>query len=60
MDTEFAFRVAETSDAGSEGCSVKRRATAPATCGVAIDVPDIWLVQVSQVCQADFTLEPGA
>jgi hypothetical protein len=35
-------------------------AAAPATCGVAMDVPLIVLVAVVPVCQADVMLEPGA
>jgi hypothetical protein len=35
-------------------------AAAPATCGDAIDVPDMVAVQVSQEEDADRMLEPGA
>ena len=42
------------------GCSVSRAATAPATCGVAIEVPLIDLVAVSEVAHAALMPEPGA
>ena len=42
----------------AEPCS--NRAAAPTTCGVAIDVPLIVLVAVSDVYQDDVMLWPGA
>jgi hypothetical protein len=42
------------------GLAARWRAAAPATCGVAIDVPLIVLVAESPVCHAEAMLEPGA
>ena len=42
------------------GCSWARIAAAPATCGVAIDVPEMVLVAVSLVFQPAVMEEPGA
>src|SRR2546429_53293 len=42
------------------GLACRNRATTPATCGVAIDVPLIVLVAVSLVFHADRIEEPGA
>ena len=43
-----------------EGFDERRRATAPATCGEAIEVPDIVVVAVSLVWYADNVPTPGA
>ena len=40
--------------------AARKTAAAPATCGDAIDVPDIVVEQVSQRIEADSTFEPGA
>src|SRR5687767_5370953 len=53
--------MAEVIAAGvAEGSLARRRARAPATCGVAMDVPLMVLVAVSLPIQAEVTLSPGA
>jgi len=42
------------------GLVSKNRAATPATCGVAIEVPEIVFVAVSLVFQDEVMLEPGA
>ena len=49
-----------TAAGGAAGVPCRTSAAAPATCGVAIDVPLIVFVAVSFVFQADVMLEPGA
>ena len=44
----------------SEGMAVSMRATAPETCGQAIEVPEIVLVALSEVAHAALIDEPGA
>jgi hypothetical protein len=53
--------IAEATSAGDiEGFCDNANAATPATCGAAIDVPDIERVALSEVCPADTMLEPGA
>jgi hypothetical protein len=65
-DDVTTFGVAEVvsavaTDAGvSEGVVESNSAAAPATCGDAIDVPEMLLVADVLVLQADVMLEPGA
>ena len=40
--------------------TLSAKAAIPATCGEAIDVPEIVLVAVVEVCQAEVMFEPGA
>lgn len=60
------LRVAEVAIADDTSAGVragfcdKAKAATPATCGAAIDVPDIVRVAVSDECPADTMLDPGA
>ncbi len=51
---------ARTAAGEATGLALRCRAAAPATCGVAMDVPLIVFVAVVPVYQADVMLEPGA
>ena len=51
---------AVTAAGDAPGVVSRKSAATPATCGVAIEVPEIVLVAVSLVLQADVMLEPGA
>ncbi len=55
-----ALRPAHTAAGLSVGCVASHRAAAPATCGVAIDVPEMVLVAVSLVFHDDVMFSPGA
>src|SRR5690606_4972469 len=50
----------ETCAGLAEGLSARYRAAAPATCGLAMEVPEMVLVAVSLVRQAEVMEEPGA
>ena len=53
--------MAEATSAGDiEGFCDRANAATPATCGAAIDVPDIERVALSELCPADTMLDPGA
>jgi hypothetical protein len=53
--------IADVTVAGEAPGFVSRKSAAtPATCGVAIDVPDIVFVAVSLVFQDEVILDPGA
>ena len=55
------FSIAAVTVAGDAvGFVSKNRAATPATCGVAIEVPEIVFVAVSLVFQDEVMLEPGA
>ena len=55
------FSIAAVTVAGDAvGFVSKKRAATPATCGVAIEVPEIVFVAVSLVFQDEVMLEPGA
>ena len=55
------FSIAAFTVAGDAvGFVSKNRAATPATCGVAIEVPEIVFVAVSLVFQDEVMLEPGA
>ena len=49
-----------TPDTESDEFALSAKAAIPATCGEAIDVPEIVLVALFDVCQADVMFEPGA
>ena len=52
---------ADCTDAGEvPGLACRYNAAAPATCGVAMEVPEIVLVAVEEVYQAEVIEEPGA
>ncbi len=52
---------AEATCAGvAEGLSARCRAAAPATCGLAMDVPEMVLVAESPLFHAEVMEEPGA
>lgn len=52
---------ADCTDAGDvPGLASRYNAAAPATCGVAMEVPEMVLVAVEEVYQADLMEEPGA
>lgn len=52
---------ADCTDAGEvPGLAWRYNAAAPATCGVAIEVPEIVLVAVEEVYQVEVMEEPGA
>ena len=53
-------RAGDLRRAWPRGWRCRISAAAPATCGVAIEVPLIVFVAVSAVCQDDVMLEPGA
>ncbi|MDX6720335.1 MAG: hypothetical protein QOJ63_2589 [Solirubrobacteraceae bacterium] len=55
-----AFTTPETVAGEAAGLPCRYSAATPATCGVAIDVPLIVLVAVSDVYQEDWMLDPGA
>jgi hypothetical protein len=42
------------------GSALSTSATTPATCGEAIDVPDITVAAVVEVCESEVIPEPGA
>ena len=44
----------------SEGSALNASEATPATCGAAIDVPEIVFVAEVEVCHADVMFEPGA
>jgi hypothetical protein len=44
----------------SEGSALNASEATPATCGAAIDVPEIVFVADVEVCHADVMFEPGA
>jgi len=53
--------IAALTAAGSAvGLACRISAAAPATCGVAIDVPLIVFVALSDVCHDEVMLDPGA
>ena len=60
MGVEAALMPFHTAAGESVGCVASHRAAAPATCGVAIDVPEMLFVAVSLVFHADTMFEPGA
>lgn len=49
-----------TVEAEAFGSPSKYKAATPATCGAAIEVPEIVLVALFEVYQAEVMLEPGA
>ena len=49
-----------TPDTESDEFALSAKDAIPATCGEAIDVPEIVLVALFDVCQADVIFEPGA
>src|SRR5690606_535864 len=55
-----AVRAEETWAGVAEGLSARCRAAAPATCGLAMDVPEMVLVAESLLFQAEVMEEPGA
>ena len=67
-DTVLPFQLARSDirgrvarlDGVAVGVALRSSAAAPATCGVAMDVPLMVLVAEAPVCQADVMLEPGA
>ncbi len=54
------FSCTHTSAGESQGAACRMRATAPVTCGEAIEVPLIVTVAVSSAYPADWMDEPGA
>ena len=56
----LAVIVPATVAGDAAGLPCRYKAATPATCGVAIDVPLIVFVAVSDVCQDDRIPEPGA
>jgi len=55
-----AIILALTSNGVKVESSARRRVAAPQTWGLAIEVPEIVLSALSDVCQADLTKVPGA
>lgn len=49
-----------TSDGVNVGVRDSKTAATPATCGVAIEVPEIVFVAVAEVIQSETMYEPGA
>src|SRR5215208_4492415 len=56
----LSTRASRTCAGVNVGLAASTRAAAPATCGDAIDVPEIELVAVSLVFHSDLMLLPGA
>lgn len=59
LGVDMQTRKSETSEARIVGCTVSSCATTPATCGQAIDVPDLRPVAVVESGNAASTAEPG-
>ena len=61
LAVEALFRIAlVTVPADAPGLSCRKSAATPATCGLAIEVPEIEFVAVAPVYQADVMPLPGA